>query len=152
MYSKQQPKCTVHTPFRKPYFCTTLLCEEGVLCCNESVMDSILFQRKQRDLWQGQSAAIKSQERVWATSPFVFHHYALPLAESPCLVSLSVVGLFTHIRLYRLNTFLASLSLSLSLSHRRPFILFLSIHCPLPSVLLSLTPITLQYLWPWAEE
>ena len=133
MYSKQQPKCTVHTPFRKPYFCTTLLCEEGVLCCNESVMDSILFQRKQRDLWQGQSAAIKSQERVWATSLSV---------KPPPLSSTTMLFLL-------LNHLAWSLSPSLAFSPISVFIVLTPFWPPSPSLFLSLTVAPSSFFFPF---
>ena len=157
----QQQKCTVHTPCRKPYFYTTLPCEERVLSCNESVMDSILFQTRERDLRQGQSAAVKSQERVWAAflsvkSPPLSSSTMLFLLQNHLAWSLSLSLAFSPISVFIVLTpfwpLPLSPSLSLSLSHSRPFIPFLPIHFGLPSVLLSLTPITLQYPWPWAEE
>ena len=122
----------MHTPCRKPYFYTTLPCEERVLSCNESVMDSILFQPRERDLRQGQSAAVKSQERVWAAflsvkSPPLSSSTMLFLLQNHLAWSLSLSLAFSPISVFIVLTpfwplpLSPSLSLSLSQSPLHPF-------------------------------
>lgn len=64
-------------------------CEAEVDECNEPMTDGASSRRRQEDLWRGQDAVIKSQERHSASSPchfFPFCHFGSPLSSLSAVV------------------------------------------------------------------